>query len=39
MAISETVLILAGGTAAPSIAFSIRPGLRAVADGAAEAPR
>jgi hypothetical protein len=34
MAISETVLILAGGTAARSIAFSIRLALRAVADGA-----
>jgi protein-S-isoprenylcysteine O-methyltransferase Ste14 len=39
MAISETVLILAGGAAALAIAVSIRLALRAVAGGAAEAPR
>jgi protein-S-isoprenylcysteine O-methyltransferase Ste14 len=39
MAISETVLILAGGTAALSIVFGIRLAWRAVAGGAATAPR
>ena len=38
MAISETVLILAGGTAVLSILFGIRLAMRAVAVGAA-APR
>ncbi len=39
MAISETVMILAGGTAVLSIMFGIRLATRAVAGGGAEAPR
>ena len=39
MAISETVMILAGGTAVLSIMFGIRLAMRAVAGGGAEAPR
>ena len=39
MAISETVLILAGGTAVLSIVFGIRVAMRAVAGGAAAVPR
>ena len=39
MAISATVLILAGGTAVLSIVFGIRLAVRAVAGGAAAAPR
>ena len=39
MAISETVLILAGGTAVLSILFGIRLAMRAAAGGAAVAPR
>jgi hypothetical protein len=38
VAISETVLILAGGTAALSILFGIRLAMRAVAGGAAAPP-
>jgi hypothetical protein len=37
--ISETVLILAGGTAVLVILFSIRLAMRAVAGGGAEVPR
>jgi len=39
MAISETVLILAGSTAVLSIVFGIRLAMRAVAGGAAAVPR
>ncbi|WP_258588531.1 methyltransferase family protein [Mesorhizobium sp. AR02] len=39
MAISETVLILAGGTVVLSIMFGIRVAIRAVANGAAAVPR
>jgi protein-S-isoprenylcysteine O-methyltransferase Ste14 len=39
IAISETVLILAGGTAVLSIVFGIRLAMRAVAGGAAAVPR
>ena len=39
MAISETVLILAGGTAVLSIVFGLRVAMRAVAGGAAAVPR
>ena len=39
MAISETVMILAGGTAVLSIMFGIRLATREVAGGGAEAPR
>ena len=39
MAISETVMILAGGTAVLSIMFGIRVATRSVAGGGAEAPR
>src|SRR6266403_1900879 len=39
MAISETVMILAGGPAVLSIMFGIRLATRAVAGGGAEAPR
>src|SRR5258708_2076496 len=39
MAISETVMILAGGTAVLSIMFGIRLATRAVAGGGAEAAR
>src|ERR1700730_14257569 len=39
MAISETVLILAGGTAVLAILFGIRLAMRAVASGGAAAPR
>jgi protein-S-isoprenylcysteine O-methyltransferase Ste14 len=39
MAISETVLILAGGTAVLSIVFGIRVAMRAVAGGGAAVPR
>src|SRR6267154_592908 len=38
VAISETVLVLAGGTAVPSILFGVRVAMRAVA-GEAAAPR
>jgi hypothetical protein len=38
IAISETVLILAGGTAVLSIVFGIRLAMRAVAGGAAAVP-
>jgi protein-S-isoprenylcysteine O-methyltransferase Ste14 len=39
MAISETFVILAGGTAVLAIAFGIRLAIRAVADSGAAAPR
>src|SRR6266852_6191770 len=39
MTISETVVILAGGTAALAILFGIRLAMRAVAGGGAAAPR
>ena len=39
MTISETVLILAGGTAVLAILFGIRLAMRAVAGGGAAAPR
>ncbi len=39
MVISQTVLILAGGTAVLSIVFGIRVAMRAMAGGAAAAPR
>src|SRR2546421_6951101 len=39
MAISETFVILAGGTAVLAIAFGIRLAIRAVADGGAAAAR
>src|SRR6266567_3298708 len=39
MAISETVLILAGGTAVLAILFGIRVAARTVAGGTATAPR
>ena len=39
MVISETFVILAGGTAVLAIAFGIRLAIRAVADGGAAAPR
>ena len=39
MTISETVLILAGGTAVLAILFGIRLAMRAVASGGAAAPR
>jgi protein-S-isoprenylcysteine O-methyltransferase Ste14 len=39
MAISQTVLILAGGTAVLSIVFGIRLAMRAMSGGAAVAPR
>src|SRR5438477_1467053 len=39
MAISQTVLILAGGTAVLTIAFGIRLAVRVMAGGAVAAPR